>query len=101
MVEHYSMLSLGEIKPFNISEFGSLSVTNYAPYDPKNDWVDVRSFSTIMMQLLERPDRIIQAIPFMIQKSPDWHHIRGIVKFERLQEHCREPLLLERQPAVV
>ncbi|MDF7824182.1 Ig-like domain-containing protein [Pontiellaceae bacterium B12227] len=71
MVEHYSMLTLGEVKPFNISEYGSLSIFSGVPYDPKNDWVDVRSFSTIMMQLLERPDRILQAIPFMILKA-EW-----------------------------
>ncbi|VGO23494.1 hypothetical protein [Pontiella sulfatireligans] len=71
MIEHYSMLKLGEVKPFNISEYGSLSVTNGAPYEPNDDWGDVRSFSTIMMQLLERPDRIVQAIPFVILKA-EW-----------------------------
>ena len=76
MVEHYSMLKLGEVKPFNISEYGSLSITNGVPYDPKNDWVDVRSFSSILMQLLERPDRMLQAIPFMILKA-EWGRKNG------------------------
>ena len=71
MIEHYSMLTLGEIKPFNISEFGSLAVADDIPYDPKNDWVDVRSYSTILMQLLERPDRMIQTIPFMMVQA-EW-----------------------------
>ncbi|QBG45915.1 hypothetical protein EGM51_00250 [Verrucomicrobia bacterium S94] len=71
MIEHYSMLTLGEIKPFNISEFGSLSVESDVPYNPKNDWVDVRSYSTILMQLLERPDRMIQTIPFMMVQA-EW-----------------------------
>ncbi|MDZ8117790.1 Ig-like domain-containing protein [Pontiella agarivorans] len=71
MIEHYSMLTLGEIKPFNISEYGSLSVESDVPYDPKNDWVDVRSYSTILMQLLERPDRMIQTIPFMMVQA-EW-----------------------------
>ncbi len=71
MIEHYSMLTLGEIKPFNISEFGSLSVTSDIPYDPRHDWVDVRSYSTILMQLLERPDHMIQTIPFMMVQA-EW-----------------------------
>ncbi|VGO12791.1 Beta-porphyranase A [Pontiella desulfatans] len=76
MVEHYSMLALGEVKPFNISEYGSLAVESGVPYNPTNDWVDVRSYSTIMMQLLERPDRIVQAIPFMILKA-EWGRKNG------------------------
>jgi len=77
MVEHYSWLKLGVVKPFNISEYGSLAIASGVPYDPKNDWVDVRSYSTIMMQLLERPDRIIQAIPFMILKADVWGRKNG------------------------
>ena len=76
MVEQYSLLKLGEVKPFNISEYGSLSITNGAPYKPENDWVDVRSYSTILMQLLERPDHIVQAIPFMILKA-EWGRKNG------------------------
>lgn len=71
MVEHYSMIRLGEVKPFNISEFGSLSITNGIPYDPTHDWVDVRSYSTILMQLLERPDHMLQTIPFMMVQA-EW-----------------------------
>lgn len=76
MIEHYSILTLGEVKPFNISEYGSLAVESGVPYNPANDWVDVRSYSTILMQLLERPNQILQAIPFMILKA-EWGRTNG------------------------
>lgn len=72
MVEHYSMLSLGEVKPFAISEFGAFEPKDGGiPWSAEQDWTDIRSYSTIMMQLMERPDRILHAIPFMILKA-EW-----------------------------
>ncbi|WP_298369781.1 T9SS type A sorting domain-containing protein [uncultured Lutibacter sp.] len=71
MVEHYGYLKLGEVKPFCISEYGCLN-TEGELYTKERDWHNLRSFSTIMMQLLERPDVIDQALPFIINKANWW-----------------------------
>ena len=73
MIESYSKLKLGKVVPFNISEYGY-----YAPdldgtyYTKERDWYNLRSFSTIMMQLLEKPDVIIKSMPFMLLKATWW-----------------------------
>ncbi|SDX90069.1 agarase [Lutibacter oricola] len=71
MVEHYEYLKLGEVKPFCISEYGCLN-TEGELYTKERDWHNLRSFSTMMMQLLERPDVIDQALPFIILKANWW-----------------------------
>ncbi|MBK1876990.1 hypothetical protein [Pelagicoccus mobilis] len=72
MIEHYSMLTLGEVKPFAISEFGSFEpIEGNEPWSPETNWSDVRSFSSILMQLMERPDRMLQAMPFVVLKA-EW-----------------------------
>jgi agarase len=78
MIEHYSTLQFGTPKPWNISEYGSWSPGLLGtPYSESRDWHDLRSFSTMMMQLLERPDRLIKAVPFTILKANWWSHPSG------------------------
>ncbi len=72
MVEHYSYLKLGEVKPFSISEYGWLGREFNGPYNKERDWFNLRSFSSMMMQLMERQDRMVSAIPFMILKARWW-----------------------------
>ncbi len=77
MIEHYSMISLGEVKPFAISEFGSFEpIDGGEAWTPESNWSDIRSFSSILMQLLERPDRILQAMPFVVLKA-EWGRDRS------------------------
>lgn len=71
MVEHYGYLKLGEVKPFCISEYGCLN-TEGEPFSKERDWNNLRSFNTIMMQLLERPDVIDQALPFILLRPGAW-----------------------------
>ncbi|GLR71777.1 hypothetical protein [Agaribacter marinus] len=79
MIEHYGKLSTGEVKPFVISEFGHFDrpITNAGPYSRERDWFGVRSFSSQMIQFMERPDQIVSAIPFMILKA-NWVGNNGI-----------------------
>ncbi|AWB68235.1 hypothetical protein C2869_18255 [Saccharobesus litoralis] len=79
MIEHYSYLKIGEVKPWVISEFGYFSPhdTNKRPYSKQIDWYNVRSFSTFMLSLMERQDQIISAIPFHILKAL-WYDGDGI-----------------------
>lgn len=69
MINHYSYLKLGTTKPFAVSEYGWLCKTCDGGYDPKEDWYNLRSFNNMMVQLMERPDQIITAIPFMLMKA--------------------------------
>lgn len=71
MVEHYQYLKLGEIKPFCLSEYGCLN-TEGELYTKERDWNNIRSFNTMIMQFLERPDVIHQALPFIILKANWW-----------------------------
>ncbi len=73
MINHYSYLRLGEVKPWSISEYGWLCNDCEGPYDIKEDWWNLRSFNLMMMQLMERPGQILNAIPFMILKAR-WAH---------------------------
>ncbi|UXP31886.1 T9SS type A sorting domain-containing protein [Reichenbachiella agarivorans] len=69
MIGHYSYLRLGEVKPFSVSEYGWLCKNCEGGYDPKEDWYNLRSFNTMMVQLMERPDQILNSIPFMLLKA--------------------------------
>ncbi len=73
MVEHYGYLKYGYIKPFNISEYGCLSSNEGESYTKERDWNNIRSFSTIMMQLLEKQDVVDMALPFLLLKANWWN----------------------------
>ncbi|NLR94288.1 T9SS type A sorting domain-containing protein [Flammeovirga agarivorans] len=73
MINHYSMLQLGEVKPWSISEYGWFCPSCDGPYYAERDWYNVRSFSSMMIQLMERQDQIINAIPFVLTKA-SWAH---------------------------
>lgn len=73
IIETYSKLKLGEVKPFIISEYGYFwqngEIENYTK---EFDWQNLRSFSTIMMQLMEKPDVMLKTMPFMLLKANWW-----------------------------
>ncbi len=78
MIEHYSLLEFGQVKPFNISEYGYFSPGLLGtPYTKERDWGDLRSFSTQMMQFMERPNQMLKAIPFLLLKANWWTHPSG------------------------
>lgn len=72
MVEHYSKLSLGEVKPLLISEYGGRDHSNeWKPWSPDRDWSFMKSYSPLMMQFMKRPDRMLKTIPFIVNKA-EW-----------------------------
>lgn len=91
MVEHYQYLKLGKIKPWCLSEYGCLN-TEGDPYTKERDWNNLRSFSTMIMQFLERPDLIDQALPFFILKANGWgvHKVTGEQYAHRLFRQKKE-----------
>lgn len=78
MIEHYSYLTLGEVKPFNISEYGNFTRDmNGTPYTKERDWFNLRSFSSLMMGFLEKPDKMVKVMPFVLLKATWWTHESG------------------------
>ncbi|MFY0607643.1 MAG: T9SS type A sorting domain-containing protein [Cyclobacteriaceae bacterium] len=71
MLNHYSVIKLGETKPWSISEYGFLcsGCEDNSPYDPREDWYNLRSFNSMLLQFLERQDQIIHSIPFFLLKA--------------------------------
>ncbi|TXF87905.1 T9SS type A sorting domain-containing protein [Neolewinella aurantiaca] len=78
MIEHYSVLTSGKVKPWNISEYGYWSPgINGTTYTKERDWHNLRSFSTMMMQLMERPDVMLKTVPFILNKATWWSDPSG------------------------
>lgn len=73
MIEAYSKIKLGEVKPFVISEYGYFWQNgDIEKYTKEFDWQNLRSFSTILMQLLEKPDVMEKTMPFKLLKANWW-----------------------------
>ncbi len=77
MMEWYDVKKFGTRKPVVISEYGA--VTNYIDQeglDPaRRDWENLKPFSHMMMQFLERPDYIIKTMPFTPVKAEWGNHV--------------------------
>ncbi|WP_017446675.1 hypothetical protein [Gayadomonas joobiniege] len=72
MLEQYSQIKLGEIKPIVISEVGSSThIMVNQDWSPQRDAEKVRSITSMNTQFLERPDTIAKVIPFIPVKA-EW-----------------------------
>jgi len=69
MIEQYSMLEVGEVKPMMISEYGGCCAGWDGPYYEERDWQQMKSISSMTMSFMERPHRILKAIPFIVDKA--------------------------------
>ncbi|MEM6966527.1 MAG: Ig-like domain-containing protein [Bacteroidota bacterium] len=70
MIDHYSMLSFGEVKPYVISEFGGRALTmESSEWTPLRDWFTLKSWTSMLLTFSERPQDILSAIPFVIVKA--------------------------------
>lgn len=76
MLDQYSLLATGARKPWVISEYGYFTPNSIerdeiknVGYSKKLDWFNIRSFSSMMMGFLERPDQIAVSMPFHINKA--------------------------------
>ncbi len=77
MISAYSFIKFGEVKPLNISEYGAFYPGVSGPYSRELDWANVRSFSSIQMQFLERQQEILVAMPFLLHKASWWNPPAG------------------------
>lgn len=72
MMENYSRIALGEMKPYVISEYGAANHCERSlGWTPKKDTLVMRATNKMLMSFLERPDVIAKAIPFIVVKA-EW-----------------------------
>jgi len=70
MLEHYGTITDGRVKPMVISEYGAQLNDFYPdPWSPGRDWLILKSFSSMMMQFMERPNTIEKTVPFALHKA--------------------------------
>ena len=92
MLETYSHIKLGEVKPLIISEYGS-QLHNYfnQPWSAERDWLILKAVNSMMIQFMERPDVILKTIPFITLKA-EWGRISPDVPYYwRLMRRENEP----------
>ncbi|MCL1065639.1 hypothetical protein L2735_02285 [Shewanella olleyana] len=81
MLEHYMHLSLGDIKPFLVSEFGAQTHSLFnQPWLAYRDWFHLKAINGQLMSFLERPDQIEMAIPFVPIKA-EWGRLSDTVPY--------------------
>ncbi len=80
LIEAYSNDKFGEVKPHLISEFGRTerpwirnSQGRVSAYTEARDGEIIQSINAMLMQLFEKPDRLLKAVPFIVSKS-DWFY---------------------------
>jgi hypothetical protein len=70
VVEAYSYIKWGKIKPIIISEHGYTdSEIEKTLYSPLRDWKSISSINSQLMQFIQRPQYILKCIPFINDRS--------------------------------
>lgn len=70
MMEQYSTMKFGTVKPFVISEMGGvMNGQRNQPWSPFRDWLWLKSANSQLMSMMERPNTIAKALPFLIVKA--------------------------------
>lgn len=93
MIEHYSFLKVGEVKPFVISEYGASTHFLFnKPWSAYRDWLKVKSMISMMISFMDRPNRMLKTIPFIVCKG-EWGRISETVPhYSRLMRQANEPV---------
>ncbi|MBU2872065.1 cellulase family glycosylhydrolase [Colwellia sp. E2M01] len=72
MMENYSHIAVGEMKPYVISEYGAANhCERSVGWTDKKDTLVLRATNKMLMSFLERPDTIAKTIPFIVVKA-EW-----------------------------
>jgi len=91
LIEAYSFKKWGVVKPHIISEYGyTAQGLTGKPYSPELNGTCLIAYNKILMQLLDKPDRLLKAIPFITSKAtwfydntkgnPDGHPYPWVIK---------------------
>jgi len=91
LIEAYSYKKWKVVKPHLISEYGFTAQGLVGkPYSPELNGTCLIAYNKILMQLLDKPDRLVKAIPFITAKAtwfynnkkgnPDGHPYPWVIK---------------------
>lgn len=70
LIEAYSYKKWGIIKPHLISEYGyTAKGLQGKPYSPELNGTCLVSYNRILMSLMDKPDRVLKAVPFITGKA--------------------------------
>ncbi|WP_139059112.1 T9SS type A sorting domain-containing protein [Polaribacter reichenbachii] len=90
MMEQYSMMKFGKVKPFVISEYGAQTHDyNNQEWSAYRDWLHVRSSNSMLPSFMDRPNLIASTINFIIAKA-EWGYT-SVPYVHRLLRKENEP----------
>ncbi|WP_299664996.1 beta-agarase [uncultured Polaribacter sp.] len=71
IIEAYSYVKWKKIKPHLISEYGftAQGLTDNKPYSEELNGICLVAYNRILMSLLDKPDRMLKAVPFITAKA--------------------------------
>lgn len=93
MIEQYSQMKFGRVKPLMVSEYGAQThLYNPKPWMPYRDWLKIASMNGMMMQFMRRANNINIAMPFYMLRS-DWGYNpkSGLPHTSRIMRRENEP----------
>ncbi|TYA73904.1 T9SS type A sorting domain-containing protein [Seonamhaeicola marinus] len=95
MLEQYSMLKFDKVKPLMVSEYNAQTHDyNGNGHSPYTYWLKLKSSVSMMMQFMERADKINYAMPFFMLKA-EWQYNAGVgptsVHGSRMMRRENEP----------
>ncbi|MGC6455584.1 MAG: beta-agarase [Coraliomargaritaceae bacterium] len=90
LMEQYSQIRLGEVKPFVVSEYGGRDhkLENRA-WTALRDWHFLKAATPLLMSYLDRPHLILKSIPFITTKA-EWGRRDGVPYNRRLLHQSKE-----------
>lgn len=71
LMEQYSFMKFGEVKPFMISEYGAQMHDYFGAWSAYRDWLHIKASNSMMLQFMERADIINKTINFLPLKA-EW-----------------------------
>ncbi|AWB68881.1 agarase [Saccharobesus litoralis] len=91
LLENYMAYKWGAIKPILVSEYGSQLQGSFGtPWSPERDWLCLKAMNSMIMNFMERPNRIDKAIPFIPVKA-EWGRISDSIPYYwRLMRQAKE-----------
>ncbi len=93
MIEQYSQMKFGRVKPLMVSEYGAQTHgLNGTPWSSYRDWLKISSMNSMMMQFMARANNINIAMPFYMLRS-DWGYNpkTGLPHLSRIMRKENEP----------
>lgn len=80
LIETYSFIKWGKVKPHAITEFGDIPKGYPEHYTPEKSSQEHRAYNHILFNLFERQDRLMIAVPFITSKSPWFYEESGTIE---------------------